>query len=85
MTNAELDELTASAARIKALLPMLLLDGDGQFRNPVTVGFHQVPASDVLRMMTQAGNEADVLHAKLAALPRVTRTRKDPQQMEASL
>lgn len=85
MTNAELEELTTLAADIKALLPMLLLDGDGQFRNPVTVGFHQVPASDVLRMMTQAGNKADTLYAKLAALPRITRTRKDPQQMEVSL
>ncbi len=29
--------------------------------------------------------EDDVLDDEIAALPRVTRTRKDPQQMEASL
>lgn len=79
MTNSELDELTALAKDVSDLLPVLLLDGDGQFRNPVTVGFQVVPGSEVLRMLTQGASKARALHAKLAALPRTTRTPKTKQ------
>lgn len=78
MTNDEIMALKTDAENLAQSFCKLVLDGDGRFLDITTVGPREVPASDVLRMFTQAERLANKLYLKLDAIPLITRSRKAP-------
>lgn len=76
MTNDEIQALKMAAEDLAQSFCSLVLNGDGQFLDLSTVGPREVPASEVLRMFTQAERKANALYMKLDAIPLVTRPRK---------
>lgn len=73
MTNDELLSIKMAAEDLAQSFCALVLNGDGQFLDLTTVGPREVPASEVLRMFTQAERKAHALYLKLDAIPLTTR------------
>ncbi len=67
MQNQKLDELTTKAERVATSLEPLLVDGHGKFRDAAGA---EVPATEILRRITVAHDDAHDLWTALRDEPR---------------
>ncbi|MDD9983972.1 MAG: hypothetical protein OXU81_21865 [Gammaproteobacteria bacterium] len=82
MTNDELNALTDKAREVIEELPNLRMDWQGDLYAIGSVD--PVDPADVLRAVGRARQMAIDVHQKLAAEPRITRTRRQPDPPEST-